>query len=74
MSYWRWSMNWRVCVTIETRDSPVDAAGKGDRRAREERIRQLIEEARGLLSQNQAVFDRWRAEGILPPKEPGQRV
>jgi hypothetical protein len=64
----------RVCVTIETRDSPIDVAEKGDRRAREERVRQLIEEARGLLSQNQVVFDRWRAEGILPPKEPRDRV
>jgi hypothetical protein len=61
-------------VTIETRDSPLDATGKDDRRAREDRVRQLIEEARALLSQNQVVFDRWRAEGILPPKEPGQRV
>lgn len=74
MSYMKWSTNWGICVTVETENSPAGSAGKDDRQAREERISRLIEEGRGLLRQNQVIFDRWRAEGILPPKEPGQRV
>jgi hypothetical protein len=45
-----------------------------DRRAREERIRQLDEEFLELMRQNEVIFDKWRAEGILPPEEPRRRV
>ena len=74
MSYWSWSTKWGVCVTIEMKADPSARARDADRRGREERIGRLIEEARALLRQNQAVFDRWRAEGILPPEEPRRRV
>jgi hypothetical protein len=53
----------------------VTARGdRRDRQAREERIDHLMEEMRALRNKNQVIFDRWRAEGILPPKVPGQRV
>ncbi len=42
-------------------------------RAREERIRRLDEEFLELLRQNEVIFDKWRAEGILPPEEPRRR-
>jgi len=45
-----------------------------ERRARKERIDRLLEEARELQRRNAMVFDRWRAEGILPPEEPRRRV
>lgn len=74
MSCWKSSMNWRICVSIEKRTDPPDIDRTGERRAREERIGRLIEEARGLLRQNEVIFDKWRAEGILPPKEPLSRI
>jgi len=43
------------------------------RRAREERIRRLDEEFNDLMRQNRVIFDKWRAEGILPPEEPRRR-
>jgi hypothetical protein len=44
-----------------------------DRRARKERIQRLSEEFDDLLRQNEVIFDKWRAEGILPPEEPRRR-
>jgi hypothetical protein len=34
----------------------------------------LLEELRAANARKKAIFDRWRAEGILPPKEPRRRV
>jgi hypothetical protein len=50
-----------------------EEAKRRDRRAREERIDRGFEELRELFRKNRATFDRWRAEGILPPEEPRRR-
>jgi hypothetical protein len=49
------------------------AAVKKDRRDREERIDRRLKEVRELLRENEVIFDRWQAEGILPPEEPHRR-
>jgi hypothetical protein len=44
-----------------------------EKRARTERIDRLWEEFDTLLRENEAIFDKWRAEGLLPPEEPHRR-
>ena len=66
-------MKFGICVTIQGRNDMQKVTTK-ERRAREERISRRLDEVRGLLRENQVVFDRWRAEGILPPEEPRRRV
>jgi hypothetical protein len=66
-------MKFGICVTIQGRNDVSKVVTK-ERRAREERIGRRLEEVRGLLRENQVIFDRWRAEGILPPEEPRRRV
>jgi hypothetical protein len=56
-------------VTNEKGDEVAEVEKKRDRRARKDRIDRLLEEARELLRENEVIFDRWRAEGILPPKD-----
>jgi len=46
---------------------------KRDRRAREQRIDRGFEELRRIFRENEAIFARWRAEGLLPPEEPRRR-
>jgi hypothetical protein len=65
-------MKFGICVTIQRRSDMPKVATR-ERQAREERIRRRLEEVRGLLRENQVIFDRWRAEGILPPEEPRRR-
>ena len=43
-------------------------------RARNERIDRLSDELRESMRKTEAVLNQWRAEGILPPKQPGQRI
>jgi hypothetical protein len=66
-------MKFGIYVTIQGRDDVPKVPTK-ERRAREERIGRRLEEVRGLLRENQVIFDRWRAEGILPPEVPRRRV
>ena len=66
-------MRFGICVTIQKRDDMEKAAMKS-RRAREERVSRRLEEVRELLRKNEVVFDRWQAEGILPPEEPRRRI
>jgi hypothetical protein len=56
-------------MTAQKSDEMNDDARKRDRRAREEEVDRLLEEARALLRKNKVIFDRWRAEGILPPED-----
>jgi hypothetical protein len=65
-------MEFGVCVKIQ-KGSDMAATNKKDRRALEERIDRRLKEVRELLRQNEVVFDRWRAEGILPSEEPRRR-
>jgi hypothetical protein len=65
-------MKFGICVTIQGRNDMPKLATR-ERQAREERISRRLEEVRGLLRENKVVFDRWRAEGILPPEEPQRR-
>jgi aminoglycoside phosphotransferase family enzyme len=60
-------------VTTEKGNEMTEVEKRCERRARKERIDRLLEEARELLRKNEAIFDRWRAEGILPPEEPRRR-
>jgi hypothetical protein len=41
--------------------------------ARQERIHRLLDELKESTARKRALFDRWRAEGRLPPKEPRGR-
>ena len=61
-------------MTTEKRNDMTEDAKSHERRTREERIDRGFEELRELFRKNQATFDRWRAEGILPPKEHSDRV
>jgi hypothetical protein len=61
-------------VATEKTDEMTEVEKKSERRARKERIDRLLEEARDLQRKNRVIFDRWRAEGILPPEEPRRRV
>ena len=45
-----------------------------EKQARRERIDRLWKEFDTLLQENEAIFDRWRAEGLLPPEEPRRRI
>lgn len=47
---------------------------RSEKQGRRERIDRLWEEFDTLLRENEAIFDRWRAEGLLPPEEPPHRV
>lgn len=59
-------------MTVEVSD--VDKLERQDkRRAREERIQRLDEEFYDLMRQNDAIFAKWRREGLLPPEEPRRR-
>ena len=60
-------------ATAKEREMCEDVKRRG-RNARERRIDRLREEFRELTRRNQLIFDRWRAEGILPPEEPRRRV
>jgi hypothetical protein len=66
-------MRFGICVTIQKRDDMEKAAMKS-RRAGEERVSRGLEEVRELLRKNEVVFDRWQAEGTLPPEEPRRRI
>lgn len=46
---------------------------RAEKQARRERIDRLWDEFDTLLRENEAIFDRWRAEGLLPPEEPRRR-
>jgi hypothetical protein len=56
-------------VTTKKGDEMTELEKKCERRARKERIDRLLDEARDLLRKNEVIFDKWRAEGILPPKD-----
>jgi hypothetical protein len=58
----------------EKGDEVTEHEKESERKARRERIDRLWEEFRALQRENQVTFDRWRAEGILPPVEPRRRV
>ena len=60
-------------MTKEKRND-MNKVDKGDRRAREERIDHLLKELREILSEDNGLFDRWRAEGLLPPEDHRDRV
>jgi hypothetical protein len=60
-------------MTEKTNEMTEEVKGR-KRRAREERIDRGFEELKELFRRNQATFDRWRAEGILPPKDHRDRV
>jgi hypothetical protein len=47
---------------------------RSEKQRHRERIDRLWEEFDALLRENEAIFDRWRAEGLLPPEEPPRRV
>jgi hypothetical protein len=52
----------------------IDDRTTGRQQARRERIDRLWKEFDMLLRENEAIFDKWRAEGLLPPEEPPRRV
>jgi hypothetical protein len=54
-------------------DEVTEREKENDRKARQEQIDRLWEEFHALQRENRAIFDRWRAEGILPPEEPRRR-
>jgi hypothetical protein len=60
-------------MTTEKRNELTGEAKRRDRQVREERIDRAFEELHELFRKNKVIFDRWRAEGILPPEEPHRR-
>jgi hypothetical protein len=52
----------------------TESEKESDRKARKEEIDRLWEEFYALQRENRVIFDRWRAEGILPPEEPRRGV
>lgn len=60
-------------MPTEKGDDMTEIEREEARRAREERMDRLLEEAREALRRSEEITDRWRAEGILPPRVPRRR-
>ena len=60
-------------MTAEERNEMTDEERKRERQRRQERMVRGFEELQEIFRRNRKVFDRWRAEGILPPEEPRRR-
>ena len=53
-------------------DRPLDTPEQV--RARWERMNRLEAELRASIARRQAIVDKWRREGLLPPEDPRRRI